>query len=249
MEKRKNRPIWVLFVILLVIFLIGLLCEVALKAINVALTMRVRDPRVMVNQILRGFGDEAIPLWAVPALLLNWISIMPRTVVPYAVRWLPYLVLFLLPVFCALFRKRAIPLIICAVVNGLVAIGIVLVRLFARQPLLHVATAIPFAVETLVLVLACIALGTKSKGFSIVLGVFCVLFALLSPAVSAAIAGMRMGGSMQMYVTWRYVLVQIRRLPLSAAVSYWPIYKAFAFLMYALILFIAPSRFPKRAKA
>ena len=86
MEKRKNRPIWVLFVILLVIFLIGLLCEVALKAINVALTMRVRDPRIMVNQILRGFGDEAIPLWAVPALLLNWISIMPRTVTLYGLR-------------------------------------------------------------------------------------------------------------------------------------------------------------------
>ncbi len=249
MEKRKNRPIWVLFVILLVIFLIGLLCEVALKAINVALTMRVRDPRVMVNQILRGFGDEAIPLWAVPALLLNWISIMPRTVAPYAVRWLPYLVLFLLPVFCALFRKRAIPLIICAVVNGLVAIGIVLVRLFARQPLLHVATAIPFAVETLVLVLACIALGTKSKGFSIVLGVFCVLFALLSPVISAGLSGLRAGAVPPGYPVMRIFLMQARWLPLSAQASPWPIFKTFALLMYALILFVAPSRFPKRAKA
>ena len=44
MEKRKNRPIWGLFVILLAIFLIGLLCETALKAVTVVLNTRTDRP-------------------------------------------------------------------------------------------------------------------------------------------------------------------------------------------------------------
>ena len=250
MEKRKNTTITALLIVLLIVFLIGMMCEISLKLFNTWMNMRAADnPRIVLNQILRGFGDEAVPLWAIPTMLLNWMLIMPRQIAPYALRWLPYLILFLLPVFCALFRKRAIPLIVCAAVSGVTAIGIVLVRLLSRNPLIHVWSAIPFAVETLVLVLACIALGTKSKGFSITLGVFCVLFALLSPAVSAAIAGIRMSTLPAGYPIGQFLQMQVRRLPLSAAVSYWPIFKTFAFLMYALILLIAPSRFPKRTKA
>ena len=247
MEKRRNRPIWGLFVVLLAIVLIGLLCEIVLKAVNATLTMRVRDPRIIVNQVFYGFGNEAVPLWAIPTFVLNWMSVMPRTVTLYGLRWLPYLCIFLLPVLCAVMRKRALPLIICAVVNGLVAIGIVLVRLFARQPLLHVATAIPFAVETLLLILACIALGTKSRGLSIVIGVLCVLFALLSPVISAGLSGLRAGAVPPGFPVIRIFLMQARWLPLSAQASPWPIFKTFALLMYALILFIVPSRFPKRA--
>ena len=247
MEKRRNRPIWGLFVVLLAIVLIGLLCEIVLKAVNATLTMRVRDPRIIVNQVFYGFGNEAVPLWAIPTLVLNWMSVMPRVVTLYGLRWLPYLCIFLLPVLCAVMRKRALPLILCAVVNGLVAIGIVLVRLFARQPLLHVATAIPFAVETLLLILACIALGTKSKGLSIVIGVLCVLFALLSPVISAGLSGLRAGAVPPGFPVIRIFLMQARWLPLSAQASPWPIVKTFALLMYALILFIVPSRFPKRA--
>lgn len=248
MEKRKNRPIWGLFIVLLVLYLIGLACEVSLKAINVAMSLRTERMQVVLNQILRGFGDEAVPLWAIPTMLLNWMLIMPRQIAPYALRWLPYLVIFLLPVLCAVLRKRALPLILCAVVSGITAIGIVLVRLLSRNPLIHVWTAIPFAVETLVLVLACIALGTKSKGFSIVLGVFCVLFALLSPVISAGLSGLRAGAVPPGYPVMRIFLMQARRLPLSAAVSYWPIFKSFALMMYALILFCAPSRFAKRER-
>ena len=249
MEKRKNGPIRWLFVVLLVIFMIGMLCEVALKVINIALSMRMVRFEFVFKQTLHAFGEEAIPLWMIPTTLLKWMLIMPREVGLFALRWLPYLILFLLPVFCALFRKRAIPLIVCAAVSGVTAIGIVLVRLLYPSPMVHVWTAIPFGIETLMLVLACIALGTKSKGFSIVLGVCCVLLALLSPMVSAAIAGLRIGNPPAGYPVWQFLQVQARRLPLSAAVSYWPIFKAFAFLMYGLILFAAPSRFPKRVKA
>ena len=129
MEKRKNRPIWALFIIFLVIVLIGMTCEFSLKLANSLLNKReTNPPQIIVNQILRGFGDEAIPLWAIPTLVLNWMSVMPRNSVIYALRWLPYLGLFLLPVLCALIRKRSIPLIICAAVNGIVAVGIMLVH-------------------------------------------------------------------------------------------------------------------------
>ena len=89
MEKRRNRPIWGLFAVLLAIVLIGLLCEIVLKAVNATLTMRVRDPRIIVNQVFYGFGNEAVPLWAIPTLVLNWMSVMPRVVTLYGLRWLP----------------------------------------------------------------------------------------------------------------------------------------------------------------
>ena len=250
MERQKNRPIWALLIILLIVFLIGMACEILLKLFNVMMNTRMAErPEIIANLILRGFGDEAIPLWAIPALVLNWMSIMPRAILPYALRWLPYLILFLLPVLCAVLRHRAIPLIVCAVVSGITAVGIVLVRFVSRMPLINVYAAIPFAVETLMLVLACIALGVKKKGFAIVLGVFFVLLALASPAVSAVMAGMRANALPAGVPIGQFLKVQLKRLPLSAAVSYWPIFKTFAFLMYALILFVAPSRFPRRAKA
>ena len=49
MEKRKNRPIWGLFVILLAIFLIGLLCETALKAVTVVLNTRTDRPQIIIR--------------------------------------------------------------------------------------------------------------------------------------------------------------------------------------------------------
>lgn len=247
MEKRRNRPIWGLFAVLLAIVLIGLLCEIALKAVNATLTMRVRDPRIIVNQVFYGFGNEAVPLWAIPTLVLNWMPVMPRVVTLYGLRWLPYLCIFLLPVLCAVMRKRALPLILCAVINGIIAIGVLIAGIRMRNLTLNAYTAIPFAVETLLLILACIALGTKSKGLSIVIGVLCVLFALLSPVISAGLSGLRAGAVPPGYPVIRIFLMQARWLPLSAQASPWPIFKTFALLMYALILFIVPSRFPKRA--
>lgn len=249
MEKRKNRPIWALFIILLMIVLIGMSCEFSLKLANSLLNKRETDPpQVVWNQILRGFGDEAVPLWAIPTLVLNWMSVMPRDNVEYALRWLPYLGLFLLPVLCALIPKRSIPLIICAVLNGIVAVGIVLVHFLSSTKLLYIYYAIPFAVETIVLIFASIALGKQRKGFSIVLGILCVLLALASPVISAGIHSiMQTLHVPKAPEIGRLLLIQARRLPLSAATSYWPVYKGFAFFMYALILFFAPSRFTKRA--
>lgn len=250
MEKRKNRPIWALFIILLVIVLIGMTCEFSLKLANSLLNKReTNPPQIILNQILRGFGDEAIPLWAIPTLVLNWMSVMPRNSVICALRWLPYLGLFLLPVLCALIRKQSIPLIICAAVNGIVAVGIMLVHFSSSTRLLHIYYAVPFMVEAVVLILACIAIGSQSKGFSIFLGIVCVLLALFSPVISAGIhTTMQTLHIPNGPSIGRLLLMQARRLPLSAATSYWPIYKAFVFFMYALILFFVPSRFVKHSK-
>ena len=249
MEKRKNRPMWVLFLVLLVVFLLGLTCEAVLKFVQIKLTSSAADPGYIVgNRMLRAFGDETLPIWAVPSLLLYWMPIMPRELPLYALRWLPYLVTFLLPVFGALMRKKEIPLILCAIGAGFVSVGLVLVRLLSRQPYANAYAAIPFCVECILLILAAVALGAKKKGFAIALGVISVLLALLSPAASALLAGMSMGGGLPSgYPVNAYIFTQLHRLPLSAAVSQWPIYKSFAFLMYALLLFGGAKRIRKNA--
>ena len=245
MENRKNRPMWVLFLVLLIVLLVGLTCEFALKYISYLTVSHPADPPfIMTNRLLRGFGEETAPVWAVPALLLYWIPWMPRQMILYALRWLPYLVVFLLPAFAALMRRKQILLIPCAVGAGFVSVGLVLVRLLARQPMVNVYAAIPFGIECVLLILACIALGAKKRGFAITVGVLFVLFALLSPAASALIGGLPTTGRLPAgYPVGSYVWIQLRRLPLSAAASQWPIFKTFAFVMYALLLFGGAKRF------
>lgn len=247
MAKQKNKPMWALFWILLTVFLIGLAAETVLKYIEIRGTMRPEDPAyVLGNRLMRAFGDESVPIWSVPTAL-NWMLLIPRDPAQFALRWIPYLVAFLLPVFCALLPKRAIPLILCAIGAGFVGVGLAIEPLLASRPYSNLYAAIPFGIECLLLILACIALGAKKKGFAIALGVCAVLLALLSPAVSALLAGMSIGGGLpDGYPIRSYCFTQLRRLPLSAAVSQWPIHKTFAFVLYALILFTAPKRFPKR---
>lgn len=249
MERKKNKPMWVLFLVLLCIFLIGIASEAALKYVFIRLTSHPADPsNVITNRMLRAFGDETLPIWAVPILLLYWLPLMPRELVPYALRWLPYLIMLLLPAFCALMRKKQIPLILCAIGAGFVSVGLVLVRLFSRQPYSNVIYAIPFGIECLLLVFACIAIGAKKKGFAITLGVFSLLLALLSPAASALLSGLGYSGLPKGYPIDAYIFSQLRQMPMSCATSQWPLIKSFAFLMYALVLFAAPKRFVKREK-
>ena len=251
MEQRKNKPMWILFLILLIIFFAGMACEIALKYWNVAMVSRPGDPAtLMMRRVLKAFGDEAVPIWLLPSVVLKWMTIVPLdggAVVRYALRWLPYLIVFLLTVFGALFRKKQIPLIFCAVLAGIGMVGIVLARALAHYPMLNYQHAVPFAVELILLILACIALGAKKKGFAITLGIFCILFALISPAVSAVLAGAQGNTFRDGFPVGSFLFMQIRRLPLSAGTSPWPIYKAFAFLMYALLLFSGASRMKKNA--
>ena len=250
MEQRKNKPMWILFLILLVIFIAGMACEIGLKYWNFAMMSRLGDPpEIITRRVLKAFGDEAAPIFLIPTAVLNWMTTIPLDggAVRYALRWLPYLFVFLLTAFGALFRKKQIPLIFCAVLAGLGMVGIVLARALAHYPFLTYQHAVPFAIELILLILACIALGAKKKGFAITLGVFCILFALLSPAVSAVLAGVQGNTFRDGFPVGSYVFSQIRRLPVSAAVSYWPIYKTFAFIMYALLLFGGASRMKKNA--
>lgn len=248
MEKQRNKPMWVLFAILLGIFCIGMINEIVLKYVQIRQIMHPADPvNVITNRLARAFGDESLPVWAVPALLLNWIVLVPREPGTLLLRWIPYLIAFLLPVLCALLRKKEIPLILCAIGAGVVSIGLVLVRFFSARPYISVLAAVPFGIECLLLILASVAIGAKKKGFAITLGVIAFVLALLSPVVSAFFAGLTSGGSLPKgYPISAYISTQMRRFPLSAGTSLWPIYKAFAFVMYGLILVTAPKRFAKR---
>ena len=168
MERQKNRPMWGLFAVLLVIFLNGMVCEFVLKKIYWEQTLLSSIPKeYFLHAILSCFGEESSALWMIPIHILHWMKYAPtRGIVLYALRWLPYLCVFLLPVFSALMKKRELPLVICAVTAGICAIGIVLVKYLANLKSLNLFIAVPFAIETVVLILACIALGTKKKGFS-----------------------------------------------------------------------------------
>ena len=247
MERKRNKPMWILFLILLVIFFAGMACEIGLKYWNAALTGHPADPAgLTTRRVLKAFGDQSLPIFLIPTVVLNWMTLMPRdagAVVRYALRWLPYLVVFLLPAFGALFRKKQIPLIFCAVLAGVEMVGIILAKALANYYLLTYQMAIPFAVELILLILACIALGAKKKGFAITLGVFSILFALISPAVSAVMAGMNAGA----FRTGAALYSQLRWLPSYLATSMWPAFKTFAFVMYALLLFGGAARMKKNA--
>lgn len=250
MDKRKNKPLWVLFLVLLILFLIGLTCEFILKFVTALSVSHPGDPQNLVfRRVLNFFGDQATPLWLLPSAVLNWMTIYGKELLVHALRWLPYLVAFLLPVFCALFRNKALPLIPCAVLSGIAGAGVLLTCLFRNYPTFTYAHAIPFLLETLLLILACIALGTKKKAFCIILGVFFALFALLSIPATAAYAGMDAKLFKYFDRFGRYMLIRMRDFPHGYATSMWPIHKAFAFVMYALILFVAPKRFTKRVRA
>lgn len=248
MEQRKNKPMWILFLILLILFFAGMACEIGLKYWDAALASGPAEPaQFLTRRVLSGFGDEATPIWLIPTVVLNWMMLLPRDVMSYALRWMPYLVVFLFPAFGALFRKKQIPLIFCAILACIETVGIVLAVLVRHYPMLTWFHAIPFAVELILLILACIALGANKKGFAITLGVFCVLFALISPAMSAVLAELQGSMLASGFPLGAYLRSVFQRLPLFAAVSAWPVFKAFAFLMYALLLFVGASRFRKNA--
>lgn len=242
MSRQKNKPMWILFLVLLIVFLAGMACEFVLKYVTALFVSQPGDPgHIVTNRILRMFGDEALPLWAIPTMLLNWMLVMPHDVTAYALRWIPYLCAFLLPVLCALIRHKSIPLILCAIEAGIAAVGIVLIQFLTPHPYISVYVAIPFGAELLLLVLACIALGAKKKGLAVFTGILCLLCMLLSPVASVLLNKLLPG------MPWHaYFPFLLRHLEAYAA-SPWPIYKAFAFLMYALILFGAASKFKKKA--
>ena len=246
--ENKTKKSKSLFVVLLVLFVIGVALSFALKYTNALLVSRTGEPgNIVMRRTLTLFGEEAVPLWLLPSMVLNWISVRPRELLPYALRWLPYLITFLLPVFCGLVRKKAIFLIPCAAVSCIVAIGFVLTRVLNRTPLISYANAIPFAVEAILLILACVALATKKKGFCVALGVVCLLLTLLSLAATPFYSGLDPKLFQHFAKFGQYLSMRLRRFPDSFASSYWPIHKAFSFLMYALILFSSPKQFLKRS--
>ena len=251
MGKTKNKPMWVLFLVMLALFFVGIVCEFVLKyAHAVMVTNPAEGSGVVWRRVLTFFGDQATPIWLFPSLGLNWIPVRAGSLVLNALRWLPFLCALLLPVFGALFRQKAIVLIPCALLSCCIAVGMVLTLAIRKLPTLTYWHAIPYAAETLVLILACLALFLKSKGFSVAMGVVCVLFALLSIAATALFSGLDPALLKYGFAFGNYLYRRFLVFPASFMASYWPAHKAISFVLYALLLFAAPKQFPKkRARA
>lgn len=247
---QKYKPMWAMFAIILVLFCIGLICELFLKVWYYNIHLNPEKMGRTMRLVLQSFGNESLPLWTLPTLVLNWMLIQPKNVYLYAIRWLPYVVLLCMPILSTLMRKREIPLIVCAVIAFYEAVGILLTRMYAHIVVFTYVDLLPFLLEAILLLLAIIALGTKKKGFAITLGILFAIFAVLSPFITAMIAGiypsMMIGDRVQRIPSQLWI--QLRNMPITCAVSNWPIYKAFAFLMYALVMFGAVPRFSREKR-
>lgn len=241
MSKSKSKPIIWLLIVLIVLFVMGMASEIVLKFVSVILRNHQSGvpAGTITNQILRQFGTETVPLCALPSAVLNLMLIQPKNVWMFALRWLPYLVLFLLPVFTALIRGRAkaAPLLVCAVIAAYEGISMMIASMSVRHIGLSVYTSIPFMVEFILLLLGCVGLLAKNKPLSIVIGVISILLVpvsfLLTPiinVVSEVMHAVPLGSALRrVFMTF----------PNYFAASHWPIFKTFAFLMYGLIFISA----------
>ena len=245
-EKRDKKLILELLIGLVLAFLAGMACEIVFKVIFVQNNIsQAGAPDIYARKIMAMFGDESIPIYTIPGFILNWMRIVPETPVENLLRWIPYLLIFALPILSSVIKRRSIPLIICCAFAAYEGVGILIARMYSKYVYFTYQHAVPFLVEAFVLLLACIALWTKKKGFSIAMGAVCVVLAILSPFVTTVLSGLTPQTNMMPgFQLGSYLNLKLSNLTFYD--SMWPIFKAFAFLMYALILFIAPSRFRKK---
>ena len=261
-KKRSGCSKW-LILLAVAVLIMGLAAEVLLKYETAVLTMT--DSRLPPEEniqrqwrrVFTWFGDEAQPLYAVPIYSLKLMSLLPYMTrgggtpgmgdyALYALRWLPYLALFLLPVLYLRYRKKFM-LLIPGIVSLLEAVQIVIVTATVNTASTNYTyyLAIPFFLEALLLLLMCVRLK-KGGGRHIGLGAAAAVLAILSPFMTAILfelAGMLRSASHLAEATdtaynWGYHLLrEIRYFPHAYACSLWPVYKTFAFILYALILF------------
>lgn len=246
---RMKQIAWIAFLL----FAAGLAAEVLFKYATAALTVVRADLPDQLNQeacwrrVLSLFGDESLSIWAFPVFGLRLMPLLISDRWMGLLRWLPYFIHFLLPVLYIPLRKKAL-LLIPAVFSLLQAVGILAVTAEGAVSISMYFTpfhAIPFAVEAILLFLMCFALGGDRKSLLRGLGTAAVAAALLSPLATAMLADLgsmirtasRMAESGAEY-NWGYFLTRsIQYYPYNYAASKWPVFKAAAFGVYALILF------------
>ncbi|MBR0143680.1 MAG: hypothetical protein IJM21_05835 [Clostridia bacterium] len=252
-EKTAKIVRWIAFAAVLLIILSGLATELLLKVHTALKTVGstsgfppAKTAEIVWNRILFMFGTEAQYFWAFCIFVLNLMRMRPENAANliYVLRWLPYLILFLLPAVAAALKKfKQIPLLIVGGFALLEGCGL-LITSFTVKIGLTWGMAIPFIVEALLLILLSVALWTKNTPFVIIVGVLCVLFMLISPLVTLATGIQTV--TLNAHYPLRYFISMIfRGFPNLYAVSPWPIFKGFSLAGCALIAFTAPAGFLK----
>lgn len=251
MSKKKTKPAVGLFILLIVLFVLGMAAEIVLK--YAAVPPRVNMPEVphevYRNMVLSQFGAEAFPFYALPALVLSWMSIQPRELLIYALYWLPYAVLFLLPVFGALARGRGrgVPLILCALAALYEGLSLIIASTVSNYYGFSVYTAIPFLVEFFILIIGCVGVFGRNRSLAVTAGVVFLALVPVSVFITPVIAELSAFLSLPGYPLKTFVVNAIKFFPVTYAQSHWPIFKAFAFAMYGLLLVTAVKKSGKKA--
>lgn len=249
MSKSKSKPIIWLFIVLIVLFVIGMAGEVLIKYAAAAMRMEnhAQPARALWTRVLAQFGNETAPLYALPSIVLNLMRVQPVDPLMYAVRWIPYLVLFLLPVFTALIpgRGKAAPLLVCALAALYEGIAVLVCASIERRIGLSVYTSIPFTAEFLLLLLGSVGILAKNKPLSIIIGVIFILLVpvsfMLTPIINVVSEVMH---AVNIGTALRRVFMTF---PNYFAASHWPIFKTIAFLMYGLVFIVSGATAKKKA--
>ena len=106
-ENRDKKLILELLIGLVLAFLAGMACEIVFKVIFVQNNLsQVGAPDIYARKIMAMFGDESIPIYTIPGFMLNWMRIVPETPVENLLRWIPYLLIFALPILSSVIKRR-----------------------------------------------------------------------------------------------------------------------------------------------
>ncbi|MBR5743188.1 MAG: hypothetical protein IKX85_05240, partial [Clostridia bacterium] len=206
----------------------------------------------LMNRTAQYFGEEALYLWSLPILVFRLMSLMPKNVWQPLLRWIPYILLFLVPVIAAPLKKRQIPFLVVGVFSLLQGGGILISSLLSDYRIFVGPAAIPFVIEGVLMILAGVALWTKSKPFVIVTGVLLALFALASPLCTGILSVLRDNvnafANPNARMPFAIFLRRLAQFPYAYAFSPWPIFKAISLTMAAILAFTAPLSFPKKEK-
>ena len=254
-EKTEKTVRWIVFAVIAVLFIGGLLAELFLKvyyAIEITRGIPNTIPpdsvfQYLMNRTATYYGDEALYLWVLPVFGLRIMAYMPKEPFLLFLRWIPYGFIFLMPVIAApLKRFKQIPFLLVGAFSFLQGAGILLGCLTApNSNMLVPAASIPYFAEAVLMILTSVALWTKSKPFTIVMGVLCALFALASPLITATYSVLMRNALtvLNIRIPFQVFLRQLIQFPATLAVSPWPLFKGLSMTMVALITFTAPLGF------
>ena len=250
-EKKPRKGILWLMLTAIGLFILGLALEYLLKYWTVVWAyggQEINGARLARTIGLR-FADESLPFYSVPTILLGWMPIQTDGGILSWLRWLPLLIMFLMPVLYAIWPKKVF-LIVAAVLVLLTGAETLIVGLTGGFYAFTAYPAIPYFLEGALLILMCIV-GHKNGKLRLILAIASIVLCAASPFLTAILNSNlgqtlmnaeRMKEKFPDYNAWGQIFQNVRYFPSAYAASFWPAFKAFSFLMYGLILFSKSGR-------